>query len=388
MRRIVIVGASLGGLRAGEALRRSGFGGELVLVGDEPYQPYDRPPLSKALLSGDWNPSWLRQVKTLAPTWRLGVGATRLSPTTCTVHLGDGAALEYDGLVIATGLRARELPGARSDGRRIHLLRSLRDAFRLRETLSAADSLVIVGGGFIGTEVASTARAHGLAVTMISSTPLLERGLGPLATTASDRARRAGVTVLDDQQVAGVIPTDFSVAVELVGTQRVEADVLVVAVGAVPNVEWLGDSGLELDDGLWCDASLAAVGYSNIVGVGDVVNWPHPAAGGARVRLEHWTNAVEQAQSAARRLLTGESLPFAPVPSFWTDQFGIRLQGVGLTALADSVEVVGGDPLSDTFSAEYRLRGRLVGAVAAGSAAALLPYRRELADSMKVSLVG
>jgi NADPH-dependent 2,4-dienoyl-CoA reductase/sulfur reductase-like enzyme len=245
---------------------------------------------------------------------------------------------------------------------------------------------VIIGGGFIGAELASTAQARGLQTSIVSPVPLMQRGLGVLAPSASERARQAGVRVFDSHTIAHFAETRDAVEVHLAGDQCIVADHVVVAIGGVPNVEWLQGSGLELDNGLRCDVTLAASGRDEIVGVGDVVSWPHPAAVGGLLRLEHWTNATEQARAAAHRLVTGERRPFAPVPSFWTDQFDTRIHGIGLPGLADTVDIIEGDPSGRRFVAEYRLNGELVGAVAAGPATLLLPYRQTLANRMQASI--
>jgi 3-phenylpropionate/trans-cinnamate dioxygenase ferredoxin reductase subunit len=258
----------------------------------------------------------------------------------------------------------------------------------LRPLLAGASVLPLLqtkvdGGGFIGSELASTCRSLGLDVTVLSPLPLLATALGPLARAATARARRHGVEVVDDAVVTEIDVADGTSTVVLADGSTRRAEVVVVAIGAVPHVDWLEGSGATLVDGLVCDETLAAVGLPNVVAAGDVARWPHPALGGDLLRLEHWTNAAEQARAAARRLLNGPGAAFSAVPSFWSDQFGIRLQGVGLPGLADEATVVSGEPEGDVFVAEYRRGGVLVGAIAAGAPAALVPYRQKLAMRMR-----
>ena len=382
--RVVVVGAALAGLRTVETLRRRGFGGAITVLGDEPHLPYDRPPLSKAFTAGLDHPETLqlRQSEGLAVTWRLGVRAVGLDAERRRVLTDDGRETLYDGLVVATGARPRRLPGLPDTVPGVHELRTVDDALRLRAELVPGARVVVVGGGFIGAELASTCRDRGLDVCVITPLPMMVTALGELAAPAADRARRHGVEVVEGPAVIAVRVDDAAggrvAAVELAdGTVR-PADVVVVAIGVVPATDWLAGSGALVGSGVVCDDTLAVTGIEGVVAAGDVASWPHPALGGELLRLEHWTNATEQAMAAADRLLTGVGRPFAPVPSFWSDQYGIRLQGVGLPGRADAVEVVEGDPAGDRFVAEYRRDGALIGAVTAGNVQALLPYRREL----------
>jgi NADPH-dependent 2,4-dienoyl-CoA reductase/sulfur reductase-like enzyme len=378
--RVVIVGASLAGLRSAEALRRKGFTGELILVGDEVHPPYDRPPLSKEFTAKAMSAEslHLRQNPSLEATWQLGVPATSLDAAAHVVTLGDGAELGYDGLVIATGATPRRLPGLPGTARGLHHLRTVDDALRLRADLVPGTRVVVIGGGFIGAELASTCRELGLPVTVVTPLPMMVSALGQLSEAAAQRARRHGVEVIEGPGISAVEIDDRVRSVELTDGTRLSADVVVVAIGVRPAVDWLVGSGVLIDSGVVCDDSLAVRGVADAVAAGDVACWPHPALDGELLRLEHWTNAAEQATAAADRLLTGGGRPFAPVPSFWSDQYGVRLQGVGLTGRADEVAVVDGDPSGDQFVAEYCRAGQLVGAISAGDVRALLPYRREL----------
>jgi 3-phenylpropionate/trans-cinnamate dioxygenase ferredoxin reductase component len=379
---VVVVGASLAGLRTIETLRREGYDGRIVGIGEEPHPPYDRPPLSKGLLTGaDASATSLRSQADLAVEWRLGEPAVALHPSERQVELAGGERIHYDGLVIATGAVARRVPGLPAGLPGVLTLRTLDDAFALRRALAGRPSVVIAGGGFIGTEVASSCRTLGLDVTLVSTEPLLARGLGPLSAGVAARAADHGVTVLQPASIAEVRGHRRVEEVVLRDGRSLPADVLVVAVGAAPATGWLEHSGIPLDDGVVCDAGLGVAGFPGVVAAGDVARWPHPALGGVLLRLEHWTNAAEQAAAAARRLLNGDATgPHAPVPSFWSDQFGVRLQCVGLPVLADEVRVIEGDPAGDRFVAEFLRAGQVVGATTAGAPRALLGYRRQLAN--------
>jgi NADPH-dependent 2,4-dienoyl-CoA reductase/sulfur reductase-like enzyme len=380
MDRIVVVGTSLAGTRAVQALHAEGFTGEVVAVGAEEHLPYDRPPLSKKLLSGDLAPDAiaLRHETDANVQWLLGRTAVGLDATARRVHLADGESLAYDGLVVATGAAARRLPTV-PDAPGVFVLRTLDDALALREALSPGARVAVIGTGFIGTEIASTCRDLGLEVTLIGALPVLHRPLGPLSPAAAARVRAHGVGLHENVTVDGLEVGDRVAAVLLGDGTRVPADVVVVAVGAAPVTGWLEGSGAVLDDGVVCDETLAVEGVADVVAAGDVARWPHPALGGELLRIEHWTNAAEQGAAAAKRLLRGPAAgAFGPVPSFWTDQFGIRIQGVGFPTLGPDVEVVDGDPADRKFVAEYRRDGVVVGVVAAGSPRALLPYRSAL----------
>ncbi|MBF8184314.1 FAD-dependent oxidoreductase [Nonomuraea sp. K274] len=381
MHSVVVVGASLAGLRTVEALRREGYAGRIDVIGAETHLPYDRPPLSKGVLTGTAEPAAvaLRQQPGLAADWHLGERAVALDAAGREVVLASGRRVPYDGLVVATGATARRIPSIPHHLDGVLTLRTLDDAVALRSALAGRPSVVILGGGFIGTEVASSCRTLGLDVTLVTPDPVLARALGPLSAGAAARAADHGVRILHPATVEEVRGGRRVAEVVLADGRVLPADVLVVAVGAAPETGWLRGSGARLDDGVVCDAGLGVAGLPGVVAAGDVVRWPHPMLGGELLRLEHWTNAAEQAATAARRLLHGPAAaPCSPIPSFWSDQFGIRLQGVGLPALADETRLVEGDPASGRFVAEYRRAGALVGAVTGGTARALLPYRRLL----------
>jgi 3-phenylpropionate/trans-cinnamate dioxygenase ferredoxin reductase component len=379
MERIVVVGASLAGVRAAETLRREGFAGHLTVLGEEPYAPYDRPPLSKELLTGALGPEELalRVAPEAEAEWRLGERALGLDPVARVVRTAAGD-VPYDGLVIATGSAPRRVPGLEPDGARIVEVRTIDDGLRLRALLADARSVLIVGAGFVGIEVASSARALGLETTVVTLEPPLLPA-GPLAgVVAEELLEQHGVAVWPGRTVLNVAD---GVATLDDGTE-LHADVIVVAVGARPRVDWLAGSGLELDDGIGCDACLRAVGVEGVVAAGDVARWPNPRFAGRSLRVEHWSNAVEQGVAAARTLLAGDAAePYAGLPSFWSDHFGTRLQSIGLPALADEFVVTEGKVAEQRFAAGAYRDGELIGAVAYGLPRALIPLRAQLTQA-------
>jgi NADPH-dependent 2,4-dienoyl-CoA reductase/sulfur reductase-like enzyme len=369
--RVVVVGASAGGLATAEALRKFGYAGDVTLIGEEVHLPYDRPPLSKEVLSGDLDPDRLQlrptaDIDALRLDLRLGQTATGVDLSSRTVTLAGGATVGYDALVVATGVRPRRLPG--TDGvRGVHVLRTLEDALTLKGRLRPGRRLVVVGAGFIGAEATAVARRLGLEVTLLEPAVVpLAHALGEYVGRALTRAHhdhdvdlRTGVTVETvlsrDSEVTGVRLADGS---EVAGQD------VVVGIGTHPNTEWLSDSGLQLDNGLVCDEfSMAAPG---VYGVGDVARWHNPLFG-VTMRIEHRTNAAEQGLAVARNLLEPTARrPFAPVPYFWSDQYDLKIQAYGNLRGHEEVAVVDGDLGTNRFIAAYRNGDRLVGIVAVG----------------------
>lgn len=380
---VLIVGAGIGGLRTAEGLRAAGYPGRISLVGDEPHPPYDRPPLSKQVLTGAWEPdrAVLRDAAAVAELGvRAHLGLAAVALHRGAVELANGATLHADAIVVATGMAARRLPDQPAG---THTLRTLDDAVALRAALAGARSLLLVGGGFIGAEVAAAARAAGLAVTVLEALPVpFARALGPQVGALAGRVLvEAGVDLR-----SGIGPARFAgpTAVALGDGTRVEADVVVVGVGGVPRLEWLRATafGRSLDtaDGLACDAAGRVLGRDGAVvpglwAVGDVAAWTRD---GARHRVEHWTNAGDQATAVARAIAGAEPPP-AAVPYFWSDQFGLKIQLVGRPERADEVlplhgTGLTGGPVRGTVAA-YLADGRLAAVVGFSAARLVARYR-------------
>ncbi|MEQ1701637.1 MAG: FAD-dependent oxidoreductase, partial [Ilumatobacteraceae bacterium] len=365
---VIVVGASLAGLRACETLRQEGFDGTLTVVGAESEVPYDRPPLSKKLLAGEWEADRIRLRKqedfdSLALTLRLGVRAAALDTGARTLTLADGDTLAFDGLIIATGAAPRRLPEQPAlDG--IVELRTLSDAMELRGRIADGTARVtVIGAGFIGLEVAATARTLGCAVTVLEGAPSpLIRGLGvEMGLAAASVHARNGVDLRCGVQVAGIEGSDGRVTgVRLGDGSLVESDVVLVGIGVAPATDWLAGSGLELRDGIVCDATLNA-GVPGVYAAGDCARWPNAIFDGfddTEMRVEHWTNAAEQGAAAAANLLAvarGEQpAPFVSVPFFWSDQFDSRIQFVGRAHGDDEVHVFAGST-DGAFAAQSAL---------------------------------
>jgi 3-phenylpropionate/trans-cinnamate dioxygenase ferredoxin reductase subunit len=380
---IVIVGASLAGLRAAQAIRRAEHDGEVVVVGAEAHAPYTRPPLSKELLAGEQEPeATALPGADLDVQWRLGTTATGLDPARHELTLDDGETLTYDRLLIATGARPRSWPGDPVELDGLYMLRDLEDALALRAAFDARPRLAVVGGGFIGCEVAATARKHGLDVTIIDIAPQPLPAFGPeIGVRCADLHRAHGVKLRLGTGVAGFEGTGRLEAVRLADGTRVEADIAIVALGAVPNTDWLIESGLELQPGVVCDATLAARDAEDVFCAGDVAAWPHPMADDAIIRIEHWTNAAEQGAAAARNLLAapGERTPYAAVPYVWTDQYDVKLQAIGLPARAERMEMVEATPDGERWVAAGVRDGRVVAAIGCNAMRRLPFYRGRLA---------
>lgn len=373
---VVVVGASLAGLRTVEAFRRAGYDGPLTLVGAEPHLPYDRPPLSKRFLDADEPPriptyrdeSHLRD---LGVELLLGVPATGLDTDFSEVVLDD-SRLPYRTLVIATGAHARDLPGVAVDG--VHTLRTVDDATALRRDLDVARRVVVVGGGFIGSEVAAAARKRGLEVTIVEAAPRpLVRAVGEQMADAcsSLHARwgtelRCGVGVREARgngRVENVVLTD--------GTS-LPADVVVVGIGASPTTDWLIGSGVTVTDGVVCDETLAT-GVPGVYAAGDVARWTNGLFA-REMRLEHWTSASEQATAVARNALNPHAAAaHHSVPYFWSDWYGQRLQMVGTCDGADVV--LFGDVWADRWLALYREGDRVTGALSLNLPARIMKFR-------------
>jgi 3-phenylpropionate/trans-cinnamate dioxygenase ferredoxin reductase subunit len=394
--RAVIVGASLAGLRAAEALRAEGFAGSLTLIGDEPYEPYDRPPLSKRVLAGRMpaEHATLPRMRNVGAEWLLGVAATGLDTARHRVLLADGRQVGFDKLLITTGTRARPWPNEQEgalDG--VFVLRGLDDAERLHARLAAGPRRVLViGGGFTGSEIASVCRELGLAVTLAERGPApLSGALGASAGTVTFRLQRqhgvdlrCNTTVMalegdEDRRLRRARLSDGDV---------LDIDVAAVALGAVRNVEWLRGAGLAADGrGVVCDAACRVFDADGMVTddifvAGDVARWPHPLFDGQLIAVEHWGNALEQAQTAAHNMVCApsERRPHKPLPAFWSNQFGVNIKSVGLPTVAEEVVVTQGSVEEYRFVAAYGHAGRTVAAVAVNSPRWLESYQRMIEE--------
>jgi len=385
MDHIVVVGASAAGLTAAETLRRQGFAGTVTLLGDELHLPYDRPPLSKKVLAGEWEPerTTLREdadLQRLGLNLELGCRATGLDSAARTITLADGNRLRYDGLIIATGLRPRRLPFGH-DLAGVHVLRTVDDALSLRSQLLARPRVVVIGAGFLGAEIAATARGLGLHVDLVDVEPTpLTRQLGAWAGgLVADMHRDHGVRLHMGRNVIGFLGSGRVSAVVLDDGTRLPADVVVVAIGSVPAVDWLAGSGIPVGDGVLCDGACRAAPH--VYAAGDVANWPHLVTGG-RGRLEQRTNATEQAMAAAKNLLAGpaDAVHYTPIPFGWTDQYDAKIQTYGWCPADAEVKVVDGDPRDRRFVALYYVDGRVVGALGWNSARALRQHRSRVGE--------
>jgi NADPH-dependent 2,4-dienoyl-CoA reductase/sulfur reductase-like enzyme len=361
--RVVVVGASAAGLTTAEALRREGFAGLITLVGDELHLPYDRPPLSKQVLLGTWEPerTSFRDDATyqrLDIGLRLGATATAVDQDTRTVALSTGDHVPYDRLVIATGVRPLKLRQGH-DLHGVHVLRTLDDTLALRSALARATSVAVVGAGFLGSEAAAAARTLGLEVTLIDLAPVpLSRQFGDdLGGWVGDLHRANGVTVRTGVGVSRLLGDDQVTGVELADGTAVDADVVLVAIGSTPATDWLATSGIPLQDGVLCDATCQAA--PNVYAAGDVARW-HNERFDALMRVEHRMNATEQGMAVAKNIV-GDPKPFTPIPYFWTDQFDARIQAYGIFPPDAKMTIAQGDPAARKFVAHYHHDGALVG---------------------------
>ena len=386
----VVVGASLAGLHGAEALRRNGYGGRITIVGDEPHRPYDRPPLSKHVLSGELAPdaTELPQRADLDAEWRLGQAVIGLDRRARTISLADGAVLAYDKLLVTTGARARPWP-VESGGSlgNIFTLRGRDDAARLRAALVARPSrILIVGAGLIGCEAASCCRNLGLPVTLIDPNPTpLARSLGTwVGGVIADCLQDAGVAYRPNAQVLRFAgdATGRVVRAHLSDAHVVEADLVIVALGAVRETGWLKAAGLMADSsGLTCDGACRALDADgapcpDVYAAGDVARWPISLYGDRLISVEHWGNAVAQGGHAARNMLApaDDQRPYDHLPAFWSSQFGINIKAVGLSEGADTVAIVHGSRASRRFLAVYGRAGRSISAVSFDQARWLPAY--------------
>jgi NADPH-dependent 2,4-dienoyl-CoA reductase/sulfur reductase-like enzyme len=381
MTRTVIVGASVAGLAAALGLRDSGYTGDVVLLGDEPHLPYDRPPLSKQILTGEWDADrlWLcdpARLEQFEISHRSGSQAVGLNAESREISLSSGGTIGYTDLIIATGVRPR-IPAAWASLDGVTVLRTLDHALSLRHRLREATHVVVIGAGFIGAEVAASVTGLGHAVTIVDPLPFpMARVLPPAlgAMLAREHAARGvqlhcGVSVRDleatDRRVTGIWLSDG---------RRLEADLVVVGLGSTPNTEWLAGSGIPLVEGVFCDEHCRAADH--VYAVGDVASWVNPRFG--RMRLEHRMHAAEQAEHVARTIASGGATdPFAPIPFFWSDQFGMRLQAYGDVRPTDEFTVIEGSIEGQRLVGACARDGRIVAILAVN-----MPRHARLAQTL------
>jgi 3-phenylpropionate/trans-cinnamate dioxygenase ferredoxin reductase subunit len=378
MRRVVIVGGSLGGHHAAASLRGLGFDGDVVVVGDERHRPYDRFPLSKGFLTGDtWRPELDVAGDVPDVVWRLGARATGLDLAGRTVVVDDRERVEFDGLVVASGARPRDM-GSVARARGVFVLRTVGDATLLRAALRGpARRVVVVGGGLIGAEVAATAVEHHHHTTLVDPSDVpTGRTLGrAVAEHLLALHRSAGIDVRPRARVRDLDTTGRLVrGVTLDDGTRLPADIVVMATGTQPNVEWMAGSGLRVTGGLNCRATLHAVGSHRVVGAGDVARAPHPLLGGESARMEHWASTRHQAALAAENLLAGPGSArlLTELPEFGTTIHGARIRAAGFPQLADRGRVVWG-ALEDGAAVVSLFRGPTAISAISVNAAAILP---------------
>jgi 3-phenylpropionate/trans-cinnamate dioxygenase ferredoxin reductase component len=382
---VTIVGASLAGLRGAETLRNDGYDGRITVIGDETATPYDRPPLSKQLLSGKWevDRTVLYRAERLAELdldLQLGVRATGLDLRDRALELDGGRRMPFDALLVATGSSPRLLPNTPSlDG--LYTLRTLEDSLAIRREFESGPRVVVVGAGFIGAEVAATARERGLEVTMIEALPVpLGRVLGEeMGALCGAIHRDHGVDLRLGVGVDGFDGHERVERVRLSDGSAVEADVVIVGVGVAPNTAWLDGSGLTIDNGVVCDATcLAAPGVS---AAGDVARWPNHRFDEV-ARVEHWDHAIDMGAHAARRLLQSdaEATAFTPVPFFWSDQYDRKIQLAGRPRPDDEVHIATGTVEERRFAALYGRAGKLVAVLGINRPRHVAQYRQLIVD--------
>ncbi|MBF6355633.1 FAD-dependent oxidoreductase [Nocardia higoensis] len=388
---IIIVGAGLAGLRTAEELRRAGYEGPLVLLGDESRLPYDRPPLSKQFVRGETDDTTLRPAEFFEEKsieLRLGVAASGVDTASRRLRLADGDVLDYSHLIIATGLRPRRLPGL-PDLAGVHVLRDHADAAGLRADVTRASKALVIGAGFIGCEVAASFRASGLDVVLVEPQPT------PLASVLGEQVGALVARMHRDEGVdlrcgVGLDTLLADVEGRVVGARladgsEVSADLVVVGVGSRPAIDWLADSGVALADpaeggGVLAD-EVGRTSAENVWAVGDVAAWRHDT--GERSRVEHWTNAGEQAKLVACALLGAQPPTAARVPYFWSDQYNVKIQALGTPSATDDVVVVSDD--GRKFLAYYSRGGMLTGVVGAGMTAQVMKARAKVAEAVPVA---
>ncbi|RJE85850.1 NAD(P)/FAD-dependent oxidoreductase [Paracoccus onubensis] len=383
----VIIGASLAGLRAAEALREYGYDGNISIIGAENSAPYNRPPLSKQLLTGqqDFDELTFPVAEDLDLNWYLGISATGLDIAKREVKLSTENSLRYDRLLIATGVDPIVPPLPNVDLPGIHVLRRIEDAKQLRTDMNAGDHLVIVGAGFIGCEVAASARTLGLDVTIIDQAdqPMARALPSEIAQVFRHIHEEEGVRFRFGRTVTGLTGEDRVRAVILDDGETIDADHILIGIGSRPTTHWLEGSGLILRNGVVCDAFCRAMnGEGRVAAAGDVAVFTHRGYNNSEMRIEHWTNAAQQGAAAALSLMDEHSPPYTPLPSFWTDQYSYKLQSIGVPGVATRFQVVSGSLADRKFLVECLKDDELVGVFALNMAPRMASYRRRMEIKM------
>jgi NADPH-dependent 2,4-dienoyl-CoA reductase/sulfur reductase-like enzyme len=383
---VIIVGASMGGLRAAEALRRFGYAGAITVIGEESHAPYNRPPLSKEVLAAEVSHeavAFPQRDSTADVNWLLGTRVDSADLEHCTVTDSNGETHPYSTLIIATGLRPRRLQVTNSELSGRHAVRTLDDAIALRSDLKPGAKVVVLGAGFIGCEVAATARKLGCEVTVVA--PGVHPMIRPLGIELARELERR-------HEAMGVEFRMKTAVTDLVGTKRVEGvvldsgetlacDVLVEAIGSHPNTEWLEGNDLDLSDGVLADNDLHAVkadgaSWSNVFVIGDVARFANPLFDDVARRVEHWNIPTDTAKRVAQVFNRVAEGPFAPIPSFWSDQYDMHILAYGLLALADEVKLIAGELEGECVFGYYR-GGKMVGVCGIGMRTTVMSYRKE-----------
>lgn len=386
---LLVVGGGVAGLKTIETARDAGYAGRITLASDEELLPYDRPPLSKEALDPlgtEINLLWdAGRYADLGVEVRLGERAVRLDRDGKSVHFQSGRKAGYDKLVIAAGARARPFPGDVPPG--VHTIRTIQDAQSIAARLAGQPDVVVVGAGFIGAEIASTARRHGCKVTVLEAAPVpLNRALGPvMGKRCADLQERNGVTVLTNQRILGFTGSHHVTGVET-ESGSVPAGLVVVGIGAIPNTEWLSNSGLDVGNGILCDEQGYADASKDIIAVGDVSSWFDPVHG-SHHRHEHWTAAVEQGKIAGRQLAGNQDPPVRSVPYFWSDQHGTKIQMVGTARPQDDIAALHGEINEEAFMVAYHRNGEVSALLAFGMPRLIARHRKQFSPGQALDVV-
>ena len=390
--RIVIVGAGIAGMCAAERLRELGFDGELVIVGSESTMPVYRPMLSKQFLTGELGSKDVLTAPTenLDATWRLNTAVSQLESGRRVVHLPGGEEIAYDGLIIASGVEPRRHPDGLNGHPRATVVRRRADTWRLRQLLEGTrGQVVVIGTGFIGCEVASSLRSMDCSVTVVGRTKALMNNLldDDLAARLTDLHRRNKVRLELGTNVESWAGSSSRIELLLSSGRSLSAAAVIVAVGSAPAVSWLRDAGARLDNGVVCEPTCHVVGLDDVVAAGDVASWPNLRFDTRPRRVEHWTNAIEMGRAAAESLLSGRdsATPFAPVPRFWSEQHGLRIQAAGMPAVG--TERLSLDPASasERSLTGYLREGELTGVIGFDRSVAVLKYANKLQSKSLIS---